>query len=207
MERGAPPALGVAAGFPMRYIPFVNEQTRLARDHISPFTADDFLRMMELGAFADMRAELVRGGIEKMMPAEWTHGELNARLVGLLYPIARAAGARIGSDVAIKIGETTVRAFDVAVVRPEALPAQLLAGSEILLAIEIAETTHRRDLGEKREEYGSVGIPAYWVVDAVKQVTHCFALDCSGVAYSPASIIPFSRPLMVPGLSGSITLD
>ena len=35
----------------------MNEQTRLARPfHQVPFTADDFLRMMELGAFADMRA-------------------------------------------------------------------------------------------------------------------------------------------------------
>lgn len=56
----------------------MNEQTRLARPkHTVPFTADDYLRMLELGAFEDMRVELVRGGLEKMMPAHWQHGELN----------------------------------------------------------------------------------------------------------------------------------
>jgi Uma2 family endonuclease len=186
----------------------VNEQTRVARaTHAVPFTADDFLRMMELGAFLDMRAELVRGEIEKMMPAEWTHGELNARVVALLYPLARAAGAQVGSDVVIRINETTVRAFDVVVVRPKAAPAKVLRGSDVLLAVEVAETTQARDLGEKREEYGSVGIPTYWVVDSVKRVTHCFSLAESGDAYDPAKIVPFGDPMEVPGLPDSITLD
>lgn len=48
----------------------MNQQVRVtpASDWKVPFTADDFLHMLELGAFADMRAELVRGEIEKMMP-------------------------------------------------------------------------------------------------------------------------------------------
>lgn len=186
----------------------MNEQSRRARqDHLVPFTADDFLRMMELGAFADMRAELVRGEIEKMMPSEWTHGELNARVVALLYPLARAAGARVGSEVVIRIDETTVRAFDVVVVRPEATPAKVLSGSDVLLAVEVAETTLARDLGEKREECGSVGIPTYWVVDSAKRVTHCFRLGESGNRYGEAEIIPFGQPMEVPGLPDSITLD
>jgi Uma2 family endonuclease len=186
----------------------VNEQTRVARAaHAFPFTADDFLRMMELGAFDDMRAELVRGEIEKMMPAEWTHGELNARLTGLLFPLGRSVGARLGNDVVIRIDETTVRAFDVVVVRPDASPVKILTGPDVLLAVEIAETTHARDLGEKREEYGSVGIPTYWVVDSLKQVTHCFRLDDSGSAYAPALIVPFGQAMEIPGLPGSITID
>lgn len=186
----------------------MNEQTSITKaTHRVPFTADDFLRMMECGAFADMRAELVRGEIEKMMPADWTHGELNMQVGILIHPLAKAIGARMGVDVVIRIDETTVRAFDLAVLRPEATPGKILKGSEVLLAVEIAETTHARDLGEKREEYGAVGIPAYWVVDSVKKATHCFRLADSGDAYGPAEIVPFGQAMEVPGLSGTITID
>jgi Uma2 family endonuclease len=186
----------------------VNEQTRLSLPtHAVPFTAGDFLRMMELGAFADMRAELVGGVIEKMMPADWTHGELNARVSALIYPFARRAGARVGTDVVLRIDDTTVRALDIVVVRPDALPAKMLDASEVLLGVEIAETTHARDLGDKREEYGRAGIPDYWVVDCLKQVTHCFRLNEAGDGYGPARLVPFDQPLDLPGLDASVTID
>lgn len=187
----------------------MNHQVRLASstEWATPFTADDFLHMLERGAFDGMRAELVRGGLEKMMPADWSHGELNARLIGLLFPLVQAAGAKAGTDVVIQIDAHTVRAFDIAVLRPGAVPQKALRGEEVLFAIEVAETTQKRDLGEKREEYGRAGIPAYWVVDLVTHVTHCFRLDASGSAYGEGMIVPFGQPMEVPGLGGQITLD
>ncbi|MEI9926539.1 MAG: Uma2 family endonuclease [Sphingomonas sp.] len=107
----------------------------------------------------------------------------------------------------IKIDDTTVRAFDIVVVRPDASPVKILSGSQVLLAVEIAETTHARDLGEKREEYASVGIPTYWVVDSVRSVTHCFRLEDSGNRYGPAQIVPFGDAMEIPGLSGTIAID
>lgn len=187
----------------------MNQQVRLAskKEWASPFTAGDFLHMLELGAFEGMRAELVRGGIEKMMPADWSHGELNARLIGLLFPLVRAAGAKAGTDVVIQIDAHTVRAFDIAILRPGATPQKALRGEEVLFAIEVAETTQKRDLGEKRDDYGRAGIPAYWVVDIVAQVTHCFVLDASGSTYGEALIVPFGQSMDVPGVGGQITID
>jgi Uma2 family endonuclease len=187
----------------------MNQQVRVAADKewASPFTADDFLHMLELGAFEDMRAELVRGEIEKMMPADWSHGELVIRLSGLLFPLLQAAKTMAGADVVLRIDDHTVRAFDIAVLRSGVRPHKALAPQDILFGIEIAETTQRRDLGEKREEYGAAGIPAYWVVDSVARVTHCFVLDASGSAYGEARIVPFGQPMDVPGLGGRITLD
>lgn len=171
-----------------------------------PFTAEDFLHMLELGAFEDMRVELVGGVIEKMMPADWSHGEVNARLVGLLFPLVRASDARAGVDVVIRIDDTTVRAFDIAVVHPGIAPVKVLTGDQVLLAVEVADTTHSRDLGAKRAEYGAAGIPTYWVVDLVKNVTHVFRLDPAQRAYREPEEIPFDQPLVVPGLNGSITI-
>lgn len=187
----------------------MNQQARLAanKEWTTPFTADEFLHMLERGAFADMRAELVRGEIEKMMPADWLHGELVIRLSGLLFPLLQAAKTMAGADVVLRVDDHTVRAFDIAVVRPGVRPQKTLAPQDVLFGIEIAESTQRRDLGEKREEYGGAGIPAYWVVDTVARVTHCFALDASGSAYGDAIIVPFGQPMDVPGLGGQITID
>lgn len=187
----------------------MNHQVRLAanKEWVTPFTADDFLHMLERGAFEDMRAELVRGEIEKMMPADWSHGELVIRLSGLLFPLLQAAKAAAGAYVVLRLDDHTVRAFDIAVVKPGVRPQKTLAPHDVLFGIEIAETTQRRDLSEKREEYGGAGIPAYWVVDTVARVTHCFLLDASGSAYGDARIVPFGQPMDVPGLGGQITLD
>ena len=186
----------------------MNEQTRLARPtHAIAFTARDFEHMMEAGVFEDMRVELVGGVLEKMMPANLSHGELNSTLNGLLYPIVRKAGLRLTTDLAVKIDETTARAIDVAIVRQNTPSRGLVSGEHVLFAVEIAETTHKRDLCEKRDEYAAVGIPGYWVVDSVKRVVHCFRLESGKTAYEPATVVPFGQPLEIPGLDASITLD
>ena len=72
----------------------MNHQVRVtpARDWTAPFTAAEFLHMVELGAFEDMRAELVRGEIEKRTPAQWTHGEITMHVGVLIFPLAKAVG-------------------------------------------------------------------------------------------------------------------
>ena len=82
-----------------------------------------------------------------------------------------------------------------------------LTGDQVLLAIEVADMTHSRDLGAKRVEYGAAGIPTYWVVDLAKNVTHVFRLDPAQQAYREPEKIPFAQPLDIPGLNGSITID
>ena len=185
----------------------MNEQTRLARpDHLVAFSAEDFLRMMDLGAFADMRAELVRGEIEKMMPAGWSHGELNATLAILLAPHFKPLGARIGTDVVIRIADTTVRAGDVVVVRPGTNPGRALLGDEVLLAVEIADTTLDRDMADKRVDYAGAGIAHYWVVDANRQVVHVFGEPVDG-DYALVATVRFGDPLGVPGTDAAIIIE
>ena len=184
----------------------MNEQTRLTRpEPLVPFTADDFVRMMDLGAFAAMRAELVRGEIEKMMPAHWSHGELNATLVALLRAHLRPIGARIGTDVVIRIADTTVRAADIAVVHPSASPGPVLLGSELLFVVEVADTTLDRDMADKRVDYARAGIANYWVVDLNREVVHVFGDPVEG-DYAQVKTVRFGEPLAVPGTDATIEL-
>jgi Uma2 family endonuclease len=185
----------------------MNQQSRVltAREWRVPFTADDFVRMMDLGAFADMRAELVRGEIEKMLPAHWTHGELNLKLGARILATLGSSGARAGTDVLIRINDTTVRAADLAVIRAEAQPTKVLEGSDILLVVEIAETTLDRDMADKRVDYASVGVPSYWVVDSNRRVIHRFDDPVDG-DYAKVATSTFDEVVPVPGSDGGITL-
>jgi Uma2 family endonuclease len=62
---------------------------------------------------------------------------------------------------------------DVALVRR--LGAAIPAGADLLLAIEVSDTTLGHDLEEKRRRYAAAGVPAYWVADVVGRTLHLFA--------------------------------
>jgi Uma2 family endonuclease len=168
------------------------------------FTAHDFLQMLELGAFEDMRAELVGGVIEKRSPAEGEHAQSN---FGVGNRIAQALEneARIAIDLVIVIDEKTVRAVDIAVAIDK-FPKRAAKGTDLLLGVEIAETTLSRDLGAKARDYARAGLPNYWVVDLKGRVAHVMA-EPSPEGYARRDVIRFCEPLAVPGSSKTIVID
>jgi hypothetical protein len=62
----------------------VQRQPILAEDYAG-FTADDFSRMLDVGAFSDMpgKIELVDGVIARMSPAQNPHFSINGSYCGL----------------------------------------------------------------------------------------------------------------------------
>ena len=80
----------------------MNDHARIAPTDIwdhDGFTVGGFCAMADLGAFADMRAELVEGVIEKTAPAHGEHSQSNARI------LVRLANA-LRDDVAIGVDES-----------------------------------------------------------------------------------------------------
>ena len=182
-----------------QHVRFDNAPVDFAAD---AFTAADFLQMMELGAFEDMRAELVGGTIEKMAPADSEHGTHNASIV---IKLAKALGenACIAVDLAVLIDGKTVRGIDIAVAR-SVFPRKA-SGSDVLMAVEIAETTLGRDLGAKAADYARVGIPTYWVVDLNGHAVHVMS-EPDETGYASRVIVRFGEELSVPGSDKSIVI-
>lgn len=171
------------------------------------FTAADFERMLKLGAFTDMRAELVGGALVKMMPALPGHGERNATLVLRLHATTHGKPLAIATDLAIRIDDLTARAADIAVYS-DALPAdEVPDGADILLVVEIADTTLARDLGEKVADYGRAGVPYYWVVDAAARVVHVMASPKADGGYADRQVVRFGDPVPVPWSDVPVILD
>ena len=168
------------------------------------FTASDFLLMLELGALEDMRAELVGGVLEKMSPAHGDHSTQNAMVV---VKLARALGeeACIAVDLAVVIGDKTVRGIDIAIAHGK-FPKGPASGSDVLMAVEIAETTLARDLGPKAFEYARADIATYWVVDLDGRVVHVMT-EPGENGYALREVIRFGEPIAVPGSTETIIID
>lgn len=185
----------------------VNYQTRVieARDD-SLFVAEEFDRMVELGAFENMRAELVRGRIERMSPAAGGHASSN---FDVAYRIRRAFGelqVHVGTDLTVGIDTLTTRALDIAIATTMFNPRSATPAFALLLGVEIADTTLAKDLGDKARDYARGGLSNYWVVDLRSHVVHTFEQPNED-GYGASRVVRFGEPLAVPGTDKTITID
>jgi Uma2 family endonuclease len=168
------------------------------------FTADEFMQMVDCGAFSDMRVELAGGYLERMSPADFEHGSVHANVLTDLSIVSRSAGLLIAIDLAVRIDELTVRGPDIALLR-EASGRGGVPGDKILLAVEVSDTTLSKDLGPKLREYARAGIPTYWVVDVQAKAVRVLT-EPEGEEYRRAEIVRFGEPLAVPETNQTITI-
>jgi hypothetical protein len=168
------------------------------------FTRAEFVRMADVGAFDGMKIELVAGELQRRSPAQRDHGVrqmgLGLRLGGIL-PWDRLAG-----EISIDLGDDTVVACDLAVFHQQTSGEPIVPASDLLLVIEISETTRERDTTVKRVAYARAGIPHYWVVDGRRGVTHIYGDPIDG-DYADVSTVRFGAPIDVPGTGRAIILD
>lgn len=168
------------------------------------FTAERFLAMCDMGAFGDDKVELVDGEIFTVSPPGWTHARLQVRLSVLLESALAGTGMLTGAETGSILGPSTVRGFDVVVVRSDPGPGRL-DPAIVALAVEIADTTLERDLVIKAREYAVAGIPHYWVVDVRSRTVHAMSRP-GKLGYNHNIEIGFDEPLPVPGTDRTITL-
>lgn len=186
----------------------MNEMT-----HIVPAPADEvrtrlttaeFLRMNDCGAFDEVKVELVDGELQFMQNPLNNHAMRQAQLV------IRLAGVmgedRVRGEVGIDLGYDTLLGCDVAALCQAVTENRMLRPDDLMLVIEISETTLRRDLGMKRGKYAAAGIRCYWVVDGNHRVVHVHTEPVDG-DYVAVHTIRFGEPLTVPGTDATITLS
>jgi len=128
------------------------------------FTADEFVRMAAAGVFRENeRIELIHGEIVEMSPVGPGHGAavacLNKRLtigVGDRAVVWIQSSARMALD--------SVPQPDLALLRPHSYRRAQPRPEDILLVVEVADTSLRYDRTDKLTLYAIAGIPEYWVV-------------------------------------------
>jgi hypothetical protein len=168
------------------------------------FTVREYQRLLDAAVLGeDEHVELLDGVIAPMSPTSPRHAAHVARLGELLRALV-GARAHVREEKAVVLEPATQPEPDLAVVRPR--PDFYAGGhpgaADILLLVEVAETSLERARGVKLALYVRAGIPAVWVLDLPG--------DRLWVASGPrdtgyADVIELTRPedatpLTVPGL-------
>ena len=160
--------------------------------------------MAAAGAFIDMKVELIDGELQRMNPPLSDHGNRQMR-VGIRLWQAIRDDTRIVGDTAIQLNDDTVVACDVALLCAAVDCNRSLLPVDVLLVVEVSETTLGRDIGMKRQKYAAAGIAHYWVVDGQRGVVHVYGEPVAG-DYAQIATVRFGAPLAVPGTDVTITL-
>jgi Uma2 family endonuclease len=129
-------------------------------------TVDEFERIA--GSLDDDHVELIDGyivGRAEMKPSHALAAELLKHSLGLILP----AGFHLREDKPVRIPELNEPRPDFSLVRgdPWVYAMRHPGPLDVLLVVEISDTTLQRDRGEQLLSYGRSGIPVYWIVNLV----------------------------------------
>jgi Uma2 family endonuclease len=167
-------------------------------------TVEEYYRMARVGLLApDARVELIDGEIIDMPPIGTRHTAVVDRLNALL--------GRAVEDRAIVRVQGPVRLDDFSAPQPDLTLLTPCADfyeqrhpgpSDILLVVEVSETTLRYDRQVKSALYARHGIPELWIFDTQRKELHVHR-DPSGSGYSQMfmSDRPSLQVMRVPGVT------
>jgi Uma2 family endonuclease len=134
------------------------------------FTVAEIWRMVETGIIApDERFELIEGELVPMSPKGPVHEAVKSAL-GIALAKALPPHLWMGFETTIELSEMTF-VEPALVVYPKGLGLRDVRGPDILLAIEVADTSLDYDLGAKARLYAIHGVSELWVVDARERTT------------------------------------
>ncbi|GAB6068134.1 Uma2 family endonuclease [Methylothermus subterraneus] len=126
-------------------------------------TTAEFQRMVEAGVFAeDDRLELIEGEIFEMAPVGARHAECVSRLVRILVKGSRSL-VRVQDPICLS--EESQPQPDIAVVKDRNYAQAHPRPQDVLLLIEVADTSLTYDRTVKLPLYARYAIPEVWLVD------------------------------------------
>jgi Uma2 family endonuclease len=160
------------------------EQTDRPRFHIS---VHQYQKMIEAGVLSKSdRVELIEGEMFEVAPIGARHAAISRRINALLSrSVGNLAVVDIGGPV--KLGEFSEPQPDVMLLRPSDYNTQIPEASDVILLIEISDSTLASDRSSKLALYARHGIPEYWIVDLAGECVEVYR-DPGSNAYSEKRI-------------------
>lgn len=138
-----------------------------------PWTLAEIEAMVAAGIIdEDERFELIGGEVVPMSPKGARHEMVKIDLNEHLQRLG-LKDLRLAQETTLRLDDKSFLEPDFTVYPRSVNPGDL-RGYHVLLAIEVADTSLRYDLGRKIGIYAAWGIPEVWVIDAETLVTHVF---------------------------------
>ncbi len=139
-------------------------------------TVDEYYRMAEAGVLApDARVELIEGEIVDMAPIGSRHGSAVKRMLHLL---TAAVGDRaiVSVQDPLRLSERSEPQPDLMLLAPRAdfYKGAHPTAADVLLLVEVSDTTARYDRGVKQQLYARHGVAEVWIVDLDDRVLRTY---------------------------------
>lgn len=140
------------------------------------FTVDEYHRLGELGFFTDNeRVELIKGEIFEMAAKGTAHSVCITRLYRELFKLIGEQATLRGQEPII-LSENSEPEPDMVIARntPDDYLASHPVPSDILLLIEIADSSLKYDQQVKLSVYAEAGIADYWIFNLLDNCLECY---------------------------------
>ena len=168
------------------------------------FTIEEYHQLIDLGFFTENdRIELIRGEIIEMAPKRTPHSVCNSTLFGELYRLL-SDRANVRGQEPIILPSNSEPEPDVVIARKKDdnyLSAHPTA-ADIILVIEISDSTLKYDRETKLPLYAEAGINHYWIVNLVdnhlEAYTNTFSNLQGEFSYRNKSIVLPNETIEIP---------
>jgi Uma2 family endonuclease len=173
-------------------------------------TVADYYRMAEAGIFApNARIELIEGEIIDMAPIGTRHRSAVMRLNALLA-VATAPHAILSVQNPLRLSDLSEPEPDLMLLKPreDFYAAAHPSAADVLLLIEVADTSARYDREIKLPLYARHGVPELWIVDLEARVLR-FCRAPVGETYTDNTVTdaPGATPIgTLPGMAIDLAL-
>ena len=171
------------------------------------FTVEEYHRMGEAGILhEDDRIELLDGQLYVMLPIGSEHAACVRRLDRIFQRRAEPE-ALVSAQNPIVLGEDSEPEPDLALLSPrdDDYAAHHPRPEDVLLLVEVADSTEAFDRRTKLPLYAQAGIPEYWVVSLSDDHVHVYR-DPDGDHYGSHSAYGINDSMAVGPLSGTAPL-
>ncbi len=147
--------------------PLSSKRAFVPKERIRHFSIMEYHRMGEVGILReDERVELIDGIITKMNPIGSEHAACVKKL-NRLFSVLLPGDATIGVQDPIVLDDGTEPEPDLALLKPreDAYANAHPRPADVLLVVEVADTTVEDDRTVKLPRYAAAGIPEVWLVN------------------------------------------
>lgn len=136
-----------------------------------PWTVAEIEAMVEAGIIAeDERFELIGGEVVPMLPKGGRHEMVKMEL-NWHFQRTAPTSLWVAQETTLRLDDRSFLEPDFCVF-PRAIQPGDMRGHDVLLAIEVSDSSLAYDRGRKLGVYAAFGIPEVWVIEAASLVTH-----------------------------------
>jgi Uma2 family endonuclease len=171
---------------------------------VAHFSLAEYERMVKLGAFDAVfrrRLELLRGEIVEMSPIGSRHAYTIDPLTDWSYGVAPRSeiAVRVQNPIRVPVSDSEPEPGVVWAIRKN-YSDRHPEPDDVLLVIEVADSSLELDRGEKLSIYAEASIPEYWIVNLLDRQIEVHrnpsgrAYQSSNICHGADAISPMSLP-------------